>query len=61
MDSTDTRFSERADVPPNSATVGAAAMIALLSATCCVLPIGLARLGAGGSWLTILEPFVAYR
>ena len=38
-----------------------AALLALLSASCCVLPIGLSILGLGGAWLTILGPFVAYR
>jgi mercuric ion transport protein len=38
-----------------------AGLLALLSASCCVLPIGLSIIGLGGSWLTILGPFVAYR
>ena len=38
-----------------------AALLALLSASCCVLPIGLSILGLGGAWLTILGPFIAYR
>jgi mercuric ion transport protein len=38
-----------------------AALLALLSASCCVLPIGLSIIGLGGSWLTLLGPFVAYR
>ena len=38
-----------------------AAFFALLSTSCCVLPIGLAVLGFGGSWLAFLGPFVAYR
>ena len=38
-----------------------AALLALLSASCCVLPIGLSILGLGGAWLTVLGPFVAYR
>ncbi|WP_425046848.1 hypothetical protein [Primorskyibacter sp. S87] len=33
----------------------------MLSASCCVLPIGLSILGLGGAWLTILGPFIAYR
>lgn len=61
MDSIDAGRTKHTTVPPNSATVGAAAVIALISASCCVLPIGLSLLGAGGSWLTFLEPFVAYR
>ncbi|MFA8444047.1 MAG: hypothetical protein ACEPO0_19480 [Yoonia sp.] len=39
----------------------AAALLALLSASCCVLPIGLSILGLGGAWLTMLGPFIAYR
>gem|GEM_PF-1459754 len=38
-----------------------ATLLALLSASCCVLPIGLSILGLGGAWLTMLGPFVAYR
>lgn len=41
--------------------LGLASLFALLSASCCVLPIGLTVLGLGGSWLTFLGPFVAYR
>lgn len=37
------------------------ALLALLSASCCVLPIGLSILGLGGAWLTMLGPFIAYR
>lgn len=46
--------------PPRS-IIGVSTIIALLSASCCVLPIGLAVLGIGGTWLTLLGPFVAYR
>ncbi|WP_299045405.1 hypothetical protein [uncultured Tateyamaria sp.] len=38
-----------------------AAILALLSASCCVLPIGLSIVGLGGAWLTMLGPFIAYR
>ena len=38
-----------------------AALLALLSASCCVLPIGLSIIGLGGTWLTMLGPFIAYR
>lgn len=38
-----------------------AALLALLSASCCVLPIGLSIIGLGGAWLTMLGPFIAYR
>ena len=41
--------------------LGGAAILALLSASCCVLPIGLSIIGLGGSWLTFLGPIVAYR
>ena len=41
--------------------LGLASVLAVLSASCCVLPIGLSILGFGGTWLTVLEPFVAYR
>lgn len=41
--------------------LGAASLVAIVSASCCVLPIGLSIAGLGGTWLTVLEPFVAYR
>lgn len=46
---------------PNRLLVGGAGLLALLSASCCVLPIGLSILGLGGTWLTMLGPFVEYR
>lgn len=56
--------SDNAHVAPSNAknfVVPIATFVALLSASCCVLPIGLTILGLGGSWLLILGPFVAYR
>ena len=41
--------------------MGLAALLALLSASCCVLPIGLSIVGLGGAWVAVLGPFVAYR
>lgn len=49
------------DKGPNRLLVSGAGLLALLSASCCVLPIGLSILGLGGAWLTMLGPFVAYR
>ena len=46
---------------PNRILIGGAGFLALLSASCCVLPIGLSIIGLGGTWLTMLGPFVAYR
>ena len=46
---------------PNRLLIGGAGLLALLSASCCVLPIGLSIIGLGGSWLLLLGPFVAYR
>ena len=46
---------------PNRLIIGGAGLLALLSASCCVLPIGLSIIGLGGTWLTMLGPFVAYR
>lgn len=43
------------------ALLGLATVFALLSATCCVLPIGLSIIGIGGAWLTIFAPFTEYR
>ena len=41
--------------------VTGAGFLALLAGSCCVLPIALAIVGLGGSWLSILDPLVAYR
>lgn len=46
---------------PNRLLIGGAGFLALLSASCCVLPIGLSIIGLGGTWLVILGPFVEYR
>lgn len=45
----------------NSTIIGGAALLATLSASCCLLPLGLSIVGLGGAWLTFLEPFVRYR
>lgn len=34
---------------------------AVLSASCCVIPIALTVVGLGGAWLSVLGPFVVYR
>lgn len=55
--------------PPGDAPLGGPALIgvggvglaALLSASCCVLPLALSLVGLGGTWLTVLGPFVAWR
>lgn len=43
------------------AALGLATVLALLSASCCVLPIGLSIVGLGGAWLAVLGPFTAFR
>ena len=49
------------DGRPRGVVVGVAALLALLSASCCVLPIGLSVVGLGGAWLAALGPFADYR
>ena len=49
------------DGRPRGTVVGFAALLALLSASCCILPVGLSIVGLGGAWLAVLGPFVAYR
>ena len=49
------------DGRPHGFVVGLATVLALLSASCCVLPIGLAIVGLGGAWVAMLASFVAYR
>ena len=44
----------------NTALAGAA-LLALLSASCCIIPIGLTIVGLGGAWLSFLGPFAANR
>ncbi|MFN3578201.1 MAG: hypothetical protein ACK4TJ_14625 [Tabrizicola sp.] len=46
---------------PSRLFMGGAGLLALLTASCCVLPIGLSIIGLGGTWLTMLGPFVAWR
>lgn len=41
--------------------LASASILALLTASCCILPLGLTIVGLGGSWLSVLGPFVAYR
>ena len=55
--------SERQAAGPVWATplLGVASLLAIASASCCVLPIGRSIAGLGGTWLTVLGPFVAYR
>ncbi len=53
--------SEESDTGPSRLLIGAAGMLALVSASCCVLPIGFSIIGLGGTWLLYLGPFVAYR
>ena len=55
------RIAEAEDGRPRGAVLGIPTLPALLSASCCVLPIGLAIVGLGGAWLAVLGPLVAYR
>ena len=41
--------------------VASAGLLAVLAGSCCILPIALALIGIGGSWVSVLGPFVAYR
>lgn len=41
--------------------LGLASLLAIASASCCVLPMGLSIIGLGGAWLAVLAPFTAYR
>ncbi|KCV81111.1 hypothetical protein ATO10_14099 [Actibacterium atlanticum] len=60
MKSNTETIQDNAKDPPRL-LIGGAGLLALLSASCCVLPIGLSIIGLGGTWLTMLGPFVAYR
>lgn len=45
----------------NTVIIGSTTVLSALSASCCILPLGLTAIGLGGSWLTFLSPFVRYR
>ena len=45
----------------NGHAVAGAGLLAVLAGSCCILPIALALIGIGGSWVSLLGPFVAYR
>lgn len=45
----------------NGIVLWSASILAVLTASCCILPLGLTIIGLGGSWLTFLGPFVEYR
>ena len=45
----------------NGYFVAGAGLLAVLAGSCCILPITLAFVGLGGSWVSLLGPFVAYR
>jgi len=38
-----------------------ATLVAFLSASCCIIPIGLFIVGLGGAWLSFLGPFAVHR
>lgn len=61
MDAVDTQESASKEGFAMRLAMPVATLLALLSASCCVLPIGLSILGLGGAWLTMLGPFIAYR
>lgn len=61
MSTTSKRSSELGAGVSRAILVGGSSLLAILSASCCVLPIGLTILGLGGTWLTFLGPFIAYR
>ncbi|WP_298963978.1 hypothetical protein [uncultured Roseibium sp.] len=46
---------------PDRFMIGGVGLLALLSASCCVLPIGLSILGVSSAWIILLSPFIAYR
>lgn len=52
---------ENIGVKTSGLVLAGASVLAVLTASCCILPLGLAIIGLGGSWLSILGPFVEYR
>lgn len=61
MITTSKRVSELSAGVLRAILVGGSSLLAIVSASCCVLPIGLTILGLGGTWMTFLGPFVAHR
>ncbi|GAB5377876.1 MAG: hypothetical protein AcusKO_43380 [Acuticoccus sp.] len=61
MIATSKRVSKWSAGVPRAILVGGSSLLAIVSASCCVLPIGLTILGLGGTWLTFLGPLVAHR
>lgn len=61
MNTTSTTDEATAEGTGSRAILGLAAVFALFSATCCVLPIGLSIIGVGGAWLAVFAPFTEYR
>lgn len=55
------RTSAKEDAGPNRHLIDGAGALALLSASCCILPIGVSIIGLGGAWLTWLAPLIAHR
>ncbi len=52
---------ESKDTSASGFFVAGAGLLAVLAGSCCILPIALAFVGIGGSWVSLLGPFVAYR
>lgn len=61
MNAKDISKPDNAPTPWTVPLLGTVTLLALLSASCCVLPIAFSILGLGGAWLTMLGPFVEYR
>lgn len=54
-------MAEDSDGTPERAALAAGGVAALLTGTCCVVPLVLVSAGAGGAWLAHLRAFEPYR
>lgn len=61
MKASESESSARGLQAPPTGLLAGTALLALVSASCCVLPLGLSIVGLGGAWLVYLGPLVAWR
>lgn len=61
MEATDVTDNPYQSSVSHAISMGIATLFAMLSASCCIIPLVLTVIGLGGAWLSVLGPFIAYR
>lgn len=61
MDATDLEARRPQRFAAGTAVLAGAAVVALLSVSCCIIPIGLTIIGLGGAWLSFLGSLAGHR